>query len=304
MDNKKTYNSKKSAFRSAFSQQHSPKLTKVQSEVLYLLTKEFLTIKQISIRRKTKIRTIQQTVKKLKDLGIINNAFKEVRFSSPTNAQSLNKNLIRLHGEEFNLNIIFKDDRYKEVLGRTNFIDFDGNTVRLSRDSIEVYSGKSFYGDSVSKATSRSIEYWNLFFNKLGNYLNIILIKSNVQNIRRVNAHYSEIENELAKDYEVRGERIRIYTREDGKLWFLMDNSFNLHEVESVHPSSSKEDMELVKSCFNDIRSGEWERMKYGLDIILKVQGDYAEQIKKHLLVQDETLKTLKSIQEAMNRDK
>jgi DNA-binding CsgD family transcriptional regulator len=291
---------KKSAFGSAFSQQSQPRLTSKQSEVLYLLTKEFLTPKQISIRRKTKIRTVQAIIKKLKDLGVINNAFKEVRFIEPTDALSKKNNLIRLHGEEWNIIILYKDERYKQLLEKSNFLDVDGNTIRLSRDSVEVYSGKSFYADEVSKVTFKAFDYWTNFFVKLGNQLNIILLKSKVQNIKRVNAHYSEVGNELSKEANDKGEKIRIYTRDDGKLWFTIDNSFNLHEAECLHPKTSKDDMELVHGAFNDIRAGEWEKMKYSLDIFMNIQKDYAEQIRLHLEVMQQMKETLKKIEERL----
>jgi len=297
---------KKSAFSSAFSGQGLPKLTSIQSEVLYYLTKEFLTPKQIATRRKTKIRTIQATIKKLRDFGIINNQFREVRFCAPTSALSLPKNLIRLHGEEWNITILYKDERYKESLSNSNFIDYDGNTVRLSRDTIEVYSGKSFYAEDSSKATYKSFEYWNTFFNKLGNSLNVLIIKPKVQNIKRVNAHYAEVNNELAKDYEEKGERIRVYTRDDGKLWFLIDNSFNLHEAETVHPATSKEDIEKVKDMFNDVRNGSWTDLK---TIVTSMTMEYQTNIKLHMEVlhgmkstQAATLETLNALKDTLKK--
>jgi hypothetical protein len=291
---------KKSAFSSAFSGKVQQVLTPIQAEVLYYLTKEFLTPKQIATRRKTKIRTIQATIKKLKDFGLINNQYREVRFCAPTNAllgDYSDKNLIRLHGEEWNIIILYKDERYKETLNNSNFIDFDGNTVRLSRDSIEVYSGKSFYASEPSKATYKAFEYWNTFFNKLGSYLNILIIKPKVQNIKRVNAHYAEVNNELAKDYEEKGERIRVYTRDDGKLWFLIDNSFNLHEAETVHPNTSKGDMELVKEMFNDVRNNEWSDLK---TIVRDMTMEYNTNLKLHLEVMQQMKDTLKKIEDKL----
>lgn len=276
----------KSAFLSAFSHGNTHNLTETETEVLYYLTKEFLTSKQISIRRKTKIRTVQNIIKKLKEKGIINNAFQEVRNSIPTNALFEKHNhLIRLHGEEYHILILYKDDKYKQILNKCNFIDFDGNTIRLSKDSIEIYSGKSFFADTVDKATLKSIDYFNTLFYKLENELKIILKKPKVQNIKRVNAHYSEVGNELSEQAEQEGKKIRLYTRDDGKLWFIIDNSFNLHEAETVHPQTSKDDMTLVKSFFDDVRMGTWETLKYNDSAILQVLGEYSKNIVLHLEV-------------------
>ena len=40
------------------------------------------------------------------------------------------------------------------------------------------------------------------------------------QNIRMVNSHYAEINNELSKECEKKGYKIRIHGTDDGKLWF------------------------------------------------------------------------------------
>ena len=61
--------------------------------------------------------------------------------------------------------------------------------------------------------------------------------------------------NELAKDCNLNKDYIRVYTREDGKLWFMIDNSFNLNEAETVHPETAKADMEnIIQPYFNDLR--------------------------------------------------
>ena len=70
-----------------------------------------------------------------------------------------------------------------------------------------------------------------------------------------MNYHYAETNNELAQECEKKAYKVRVYTTSDSKLWFLIDNSFNLHEAETVHPETAKEDMgNIVKPFFNDLR--------------------------------------------------
>lgn len=232
------------------------KLTKTEQEVLHLLANEFLTPKQVSIRRKTNVQAVYKIMKRLQDKGFYSKGKK-----IGTNMQSsitLNvPNKIRLHAQEFNINILYKDQRYKERQKKSQITSIDGNTIRLYRDSIEIYSGQSFYADDAHKATSKSFAYWNRFFIRLENELNIIIVKPRSQNIRLVNHHYAEVNNELAEECEKKGYKISVYTREDGKLWFKIDNSFNLHEAESLHPETAKQDMEKIKEHFNDVRDKE-----------------------------------------------
>lgn len=227
-------------------------LTKREKELLLLLTKEFLTINQASIRLGISNKRVYAIKKKLEKKGVINRHFEAIEKNQGTFQQNSILHGIRLHGQEFNIKLLYKNKDYRGKVG--SIINVDGSIVRLYRDSLEVYGNKSFFGDSVQSVTAESLSYWQGFFTRLENDLRIIIVKSRSQNIKLVNAHYSEINNELARDCRVSADRIRIYAREDGKLWFLIDNSFNLDEAEGLHPETNKPDMERVKSFFNDLR--------------------------------------------------
>lgn len=229
-----------------------PKLSPTEQEVLYLLTTDFLTPNKIALRRNCSTQYIYKVIRNLKKKGALKLGFTKVAKTQPTTQPN---NQIRLHGQEFNIKIIWKDERYTSTLSKANQLHIDNNTVRLYKHSIEIYSGQSFLGDTAHKATSRSMEYWNKFLLRLEQELRVILIKSRSQNIKIVNAHYAQINNGLAKECEKDKHKVRIYTNDDGKLWFTIDNSFNLNEAETLHPQTSKQDMgEVVEPFFNDLR--------------------------------------------------
>ena len=242
-------------------------LSKAEQDVLTLLSKEFLTQRKIAIRRGCTKQAVSKIIKKLREKGLINSVSQEVDKKRGT-CQPLYsygyknrpifplEHQIRLHSQEFNIRILYKDQRYKEQLQKANTINTDGNTIRLYRNSIEVYSGHSFYADDVQKATADSFDYWNRLFARLENDLKIIIIKSRSQNIKLVNQHYSEINNEFAEECEKKADKIRVYTTDDNKVWFLIDNSFNLHEAETIHPETAQHDMgDAVRPFFNDLRN-------------------------------------------------
>ncbi len=233
----------------------TPKLTSTQHEILHLLTDEFMTPRKIAIRRGTSDKATYKTIAKLKKMGLLSRTLQGVEKNRCT-IQPLASNVheIRLHGEEWNIKILHQDHRYSEKQKKSNVLHIDGNIVRLYNNSLEVYSGKEFCGDDVQKATARSFGYWNRFFTRLEHDLKVILVKHRAENIRIVKAHYAEVNNELAIDHERRGDHLKIYTRDDGKLWFLIDNSFNLKEAETVHSKTAMEDMQAVSRHFNDIR--------------------------------------------------
>ena len=150
-------------------------LTKTEQDILYLLTKEFLTPRKITIRRGCSQQAVSKIIVKLRKKGLINSVLKEVVKNQPT-IQPLKRggikkqpifpmeHQIRLHSQEFNIRILYKDQKYKQALDKANTINIDGNTIRLYRNSIEIYSGHSFYADDVQKATINSFDYWNRLF--------------------------------------------------------------------------------------------------------------------------------------------
>jgi len=228
-------------------------LTPVEKDVLRLITNEFLTPQKIAIRRKTTDKAVYKTLAKLKEKGAYNLAKNEVEKIVPT-FQPFN-HYIRLHVQEFNIKLLHRDNRYRNLLKKSNLLVIDGNTVRLYRDSIEIYGTNAyFYAKDTERATAKSMAYWTRFFTRLENDLKVILIKPRSQNIRLVNHHYAEMNNELARDLNLKAEKIRIYTKEDGKLWYMIDKSFT-DEGETLHPSTAAQDMgDIIKPFFNDLR--------------------------------------------------
>lgn len=228
-------------------------LSAEQKEILDMLTIEYETPKRVALRRGTSIQAVYKTINKLKRKGIDlkKNRGKEIsdRTFKPQNHQ------IRLHGEQYLIKIIWKDNKYKEILKRANHIEIDGNYVKLWQDSIEVYSNQSFYGKDVNESFVASNIYWNRYFRVLENEVKCILVKPRNQNIKLVKCHFAETNNELSIEVDNQGDRFfKIPTDDDGKIWCLVDNSFNLHELETIHPKTAKQDMEKVKAVFNDIR--------------------------------------------------
>ena len=266
-------------------------LSQEQAEVLRMLIKDFDTPRAISIRRKTTVSATYKTISKLRKKGYLSRGYirgLKKRTPTPTiqppkkrNIQPPTKELrngVRLHAQEFNIKIIHKSDFYKKLQDKNNLIFVDDNTIRLYKDSIEVYTSehKSFLGEDEQRATALSFSYWRGIFSRLESRLRIVIVKGEHTKIRQVNAHYSEINNELAEDCIKKKVKVRVFANEDGKLWFSIDDSFNLSEAETLHPSTSKRDMSRVKPFFNDLRDNDLPT----LSDIMKLIKETAEQNK------------------------
>ncbi len=225
-------------------------LTEVEKEVLHLITEEFYTIKKIAQRRKTTLQAVYKIRDRLKEKGAFNTGLKRVEKVEPTH----NKRDVRLHGQEFNIKILFQDNKYQELLEKSNTLFIDGNTIRLYKNSIEIYSGQSFFGKTENKSERKSLDYFQRFITRLEHDLKVILIKPRARNIRIVNQHYARGDSELSESAIENKKRIWIYAEEDGKLAFITDDSFGFKEDETVHPKTAKKDRGAVDKQVNDWR--------------------------------------------------
>lgn len=267
-----------------------------QQEVFKMITKGFMTPKQVAIRRGTSIQAVYKTIRKLRQNSFFSGGFRGgfkkrdplKDFKPPTNKGQKAQKGIRLHGQEFNCRVLWKSGLYDRLLKTKNIIFHDGNTIRLFLNVIEVYCDKnrSFFGQDEHRATAQSLSYWSKFFGILEQKLGIILIKGFNTNIRQVNAHYAEINNELAEEYNSKKVKISIFGTQDAKLWFKIDNSWQLYEAETLHPEQSKEDMTAIKRFFNDIRDNNpptvTEIFKLTSNVV-RSQQLYAENIQTHI---------------------
>ena len=271
-------------------------ITKTEKEVLHLVSDEFLTIKQIALQRGVSLQAIYKTIKKLKEKGYLNNAMGRVENVESTPS----KRDIRLHGQELNINILYQDNKYQELLEKSNIIFIDSNTIRLYKKSIEIYSGQSFYGKTINEVENKSLEYLRRFLTRLEHDLKIILVKPRARNIKIVNQHYARGDSEISEKAMDEKERIWIYAEEDGKLAYLTDNSFGFKEDETIHPITAKKDRKAVDKQVNDWRLNNpptnselahyQAETQQGLKILIEMNKDLpknmqllAQQIESHL---------------------
>lgn len=250
---------------------YNSKLTLAEQEILNLLTEDYLTPKQITIRRKCTRQAVSKILKKLKEKGAYNIGLQKVDKEGVA-CQPVNQ--IRIHAQQFAIKIIWKDHKYKKLLKKTNQIEIDGNTINLWPNNIEIYANQSFYGDTLEHALYKSTTYWQHFIVRLEHEVSCILKKPRCQNIKMTRLHISETNNEIAKEIDNTGERwFKVYDPEDGKLCFLIDNSFNLHEFEAVKSKTAVPDMRKVGNVFLDIRNNETYLPSDAKSIIDKLVG-------------------------------
>lgn len=282
-------------------------LTKTEKEVLHLICDEFLTIKQIQIRRGCSFQAVYKIIKKLKEKGAIDhslNKVEEIRCPNP--------NDVRLHGQEFNIKILFQEKRYQKELKKSNVFFLGGNTIKLFRNSIEIYSGNSFIGKTAKEADSKALDFWEHFFNRLEHELGISIWKERSRNIREVNHHYARGDSEIAENSIKNKKRIRVFSKEDGKLAFITDNSFGFKEDETVHPITAKQDREAIDKQINDWRLNNpptiseialiQSETAQNLNILVNTMSEYGKHIKSHTESIKALSKAIPKLVETLNK--
>ena len=240
---------------------HTPQideLTKAEKEVLELITEEYLTPKQIRIRRECSRQAVYKLLASIKKKGALNIGLQKTEKDlSSCQQEEKDVNQTRLHGQEFNIRIILQDNNYQRLLKKSNIIYLEGHTIKLYKDSIEIYAGKgaSFYGIDTQEADRKASEYWQKFFTRLEHELKAILIKERSRNIKEVNHHYSRGDSEICKNaLKNEGKNIRVFCPIDGKLAFITDESFGDKEDETLHPITAKQDRGAIDKQVNDWR--------------------------------------------------
>jgi DNA-binding transcriptional ArsR family regulator len=173
--------------------------------------------------------------------------------------------------------------------GNTIRIEIKGKKVWLCNKSIIIYEPKSFF-DSIPLETRKLavyelIETIKALESKIG--INLGKYKFSVKR-----EHFAIVKNELANQCNKEGEKIRI--RDNGELWFEIDNSFNLDEAEFYKTNSFSG---LVNSTgaqgyFNSQKNTSWKvTPEFILNAFAVSQSQLAQfsnQIKSHLsLIQE-----------------
>lgn len=220
---------------------------KAQAEVLRLIKLENLTVQEIAARRKTTIWAVYKILKRIgKKDSQTNESLKRDGLGGLPH--DIGHFQIRLHGQEFNAKIYNPTDRFRQLIGRT--FKLDGTTVRVFSRSVEIYAGRSFYGPDAEQANAAAWEYWQIFFKQLEKKLGCAIFKPAGARIRTVKVgHYAEIGNEMA--IKAHQDRDKVALRGfDGREWFIIDNSFNLHEAETIHAQQARNDMQQVIGPF------------------------------------------------------
>lgn len=133
-------------------------------------------------------------------------------------------------------------------------IEHKGHKIWLTNKSIILYDKNSYFAKEAQVAKSRAIYNFIQKIKSLEQLLKAdFTIKAGAQYKFKVSRqHYALVKNALARQYNEANEKLEVYTEKG--LWFLIDNSFNLDEAETVHPETAETDSVKVQNFFNSVK--------------------------------------------------
>jgi len=160
----------------------------------------------------------------------------------------------------------------------------DNYKVWLTPISIVIYfpNFKSFMGKVAKDTKNYAIYEFKRIISKIEALLKVSFRINNNYKFKVCRQHYALVKNSLAKQCDKEGNKLFCYTEQG--LWFIIDNSYNLHEAETVHPDTGLTDNEKVQNWFNGLKETpitprEILQMQYNQT---KHQELYAEHNKTH----------------------
>ena len=263
---------------------------------------------QIARNLKMSKQKVGYYIRQLKDEGLIKN----IGYGVWETSKKLTKVGKTVRGHSFMWKVTTpKKTEWKKILRKKNIkfkliglretprIIFRQRKIWLGNKNIIIYEPESFLSSDSLLSKQMAIYKLLSLLRGLESKLGVSLKSPDGYLFQVRRQHYSLIKNILAIQCNKQGNRIQV-VNENG-MWFLIDNSYNLDEAETVHPNSAMIDNLGIQKYFNSHKETGFkvtpEFILESLGKSLSIQEMHSKNIIKHQKVLDEMLKTLKAIQ-------
>jgi DNA-binding transcriptional ArsR family regulator len=178
-----------------------------------------------------------------------------------------------------------KGVKYQLVNKNTPRIMINGKKIWLGKENVVIYDLESYLGQNAVE--TRKYAIYNLLSvlkaleSKLGVYLN----SDDRYTITISRQHFSLIKNCLAIQCNKEGKKIQVSN--DNGMWFIIDNSYNLNEAETISPKDALKDSMGLQRYFNEHKETDFQvTPKFILTTMNGIQKNqliFAENMKSHI---------------------
>lgn len=305
----------------------------VQLEVLYKLCVDLMTRKQIAESRKVKPQAIGNIINKLRAKGLIdkhNYPNVEIKLGGCSHQKNEGGSFsihpkktlgeYRLHGENMSVKILKTSLKYMKLLEEKSQLPKKNNTVMLYRGKLVIYSNTSFFSDEPDDCDIQSNHYWTQFYRILENELGITIINGSKTKIYQFRRHIGRTNDPLAQ--KVIKQKLHYQVIDDlGRERLIIDNSGKLFEHEATDKKLCIDDIKVIGDFDLNLIEGKFKPMEiknqvnsletiytntshdiHSLMQSLPALNEYNKNLKLHIQVQQEQLKTQKDIQRLLKK--
>lgn len=222
-----------------------------QKNILKYITKDFMTPPQIADKDNKSLQAVHKTIKKLLVKGLLKQVGRGVYIKGGS-YNNVNSDEYRLHALSYRINIIESSKKYIDLMKQRNKDELDGNTITMYKDNLLIYLNKDFFSSEPDAAYMKSLDYIHRFIIMLENNYGIILKKGKQYNLKQFRGEIAKTNDPYAEQCNINKDKIRIYD-EDGVLRLLVDNSYDLNELETVSNDYHLDDMNKIKDKWLDL---------------------------------------------------
>jgi len=140
---------------------------------------------------------------------------------------------------------------------KTPRIMFKDRKIWLGNKYLIIYEPKSFIGHNATESQKYAVNSLKDLLEALEYKFKVSFkIKGNYEfKVRR--QHYALMKNLIAKQCNKEGKTLQIFY--EGDLWFIIDNSHNLQEAETVHTPTAKIDNLGFQNYMNSNKRTDWK---------------------------------------------
>lgn len=132
-------------------------------------------------------------------------------------------------------------------------IMFKGMKTWLCNTSIVMYVPYSWFADTSAAALEKATTDVISLIKSLEKYLGAASFKiRDGYRFKFSKQEHALVKNALAQQYNEKKLKLRVF--DDSGLWLLIDDSFDLEELEAVHPKTSPDDHRKVQDFFNSLK--------------------------------------------------
>jgi len=125
--------------------------------------------------------------------------------------------------------------------------------VWLLNKSLIIYDKASYFAEEALQAKTTALATHISIIKHVERLLHTSFEIGSDYKFKVSRQHYALIYNALAKQYNESGEKLEIRTAKGA--WFLIDNSYNMNEAETVHPTTAMTDNRKVQDFFNGVKT-------------------------------------------------